>query len=275
MKDFFVDDAFAGRTALVTGGGTGLGLDISRLMARLGANVVIASRNADHHAEFLDEAAAEGWTARAEVLDVREPENVEKVFRKAAAEFGSLDMLVNNAAGNFIRPAMTLPAKGWRAVIDIALSGVFYCSQAAAKIMSGQDEGGSITNIIAPYAWTGCPGVVHSVSAKAGVLAMSKSLAVEWAPQRIRVNCVAPGPFESEGAASRLWPTEEMRTAIEKAVPMGRFADTMEVARATAYLASPQAAYISGATLTVDGAWSLGKGLIGDVDPSAVPRRRE
>lgn len=275
MKDFFVDDAFAGRGALVTGGGTGLGLEISRLLARLGAKVAIASRNPEHHAEFLDEAATEGWTARAEVMDVREPDTVKQVFDAVAAAFGSLDVLVNNAAGNFIRPAMTLPPKGWRAVIDIALSGVFYCSQAAGRIMAKQEEGGAIVNIIAPYAWTGCPGVVHSVSAKAGVLAMSKSLAVEWAGQGIRVNCVAPGPFESEGASSRLWPTEEMRAAIEKAVPMGRFAGTDEVARATVYLASPQAAYISGATLTVDGAWSLGKGLIGDADPAAVPRRRD
>lgn len=274
MQGFLVDDAFAGRSALVTGGGTGLGLEISTLLGRLGARVAIASRDAGHHREFLDRAAAEGWTGRAEVLDVREPEGVRAVCERVAAEFGGLDVLVNNAAGNFIRPALSLPAKGWRAVIDIALSGVFYCSQGAARIMGEQEEGGAIVNIIAPYAWTGCPGVVHSVTAKAGVLAMSKSLAVEWASRRIRVNCVAPGPFESEGAASRLWPTPEIREAIERAIPAGRFADTLEVARAAVYLASPQANYISGATLTIDGAWSLGKGLLGDIDPASVPRRR-
>ncbi len=275
MQDFMVDDAFAGRVALITGGGTGLGLEISRMLAQLGAKVAIASRDSAHHKPFLDEAAAEGWSARAEVLDVREPDSVKHAFESVATEFGSLDILVNNAAGNFIRPAMDLPAKGWRAVIDIALSGVFYCSQAAGRIMSEQEGGGAITNIIAPYAWTGCPGVVHSVSAKAGVLAMSKSLAVEWANRKIRVNCVAPGPFESEGASSRLWPLEGMKEAIQAAIPMGRFADTAEVARAVVYLSSPQAGYISGATLTVDGAWSLGKGLVGDMDPGAVPRRRD
>jgi NAD(P)-dependent dehydrogenase (short-subunit alcohol dehydrogenase family) len=274
VQDFFEDNVFAGRAALVTGGGTGLGLEIARLLARLGAKVAIASRNPEHHQDFLADAAREGWRARAEVLDVREPEAVRSVVEAVAADFGGLDVLVNNAAGNFIRPALSLPPKGWRAVIDIALSGVFFCSQAAAQVMRMQATGGAIVNIIAPYAWTGCPGVVHSVSAKAGVLAMSKSLAVEWAGYGIRVNCVAPGPFDTEGAAARLWPTPEMRADIEAGVPLGRFADTVEVARSVAYLASPQAAYITGATLTVDGGFSLGKGLGGELDPERVPRRR-
>ncbi|MEZ4397585.1 MAG: SDR family oxidoreductase [Candidatus Krumholzibacteriia bacterium] len=274
MQDFFEDGILDGRAALVTGGGTGLGLEIARLLARLGAKVAIASRDPQHHHDFLADAEREGWRARAEVCDVREPDTVREVVEAVAADFGGLDVLVNNAAGNFIRPALALPPKGWRAVIDIALSGVFYCSQAAARVMRLQEGGGSIVNIIAPYAWTGAPGVVHSVSAKAGVLAMSKSLAVEWARYKIRVNCVAPGPFDTEGAASRLWPTPEMRAEIEAGVPLGRFASTEEVARATVYLATPQAAYITGATLTVDGGFSLGKGLGGELDPESVPRRR-
>jgi hypothetical protein len=141
--------------------------------------------------------------------------------------------------------------------------------------MRGQETGGAIVNIIAPYAWTGCPGVVHSVAAKAGVLAMSKSLAVEWAPYRIRVNCVAPGPFDSEGAAARLWPTAERKAQIARQIPLGRFADREAVAQAVVFLASPAAGDITGATLTVDGGWSLGKGLAGELDPEAVPRRRD
>jgi NAD(P)-dependent dehydrogenase (short-subunit alcohol dehydrogenase family) len=275
MDDLFAADCFAGQTVLVTGGGTGLGIEISRLLAGHGARVAIASRSAENHVEFMEQAGRENWEAMAAVFDVREPDQVGKVCAQVAERFGSLDILINNAAGNFIRPAMDLPAKGWRAVIDIALSGVFYCSQAAGRIMREQESGGAIVNIIAPYAWTGCPGVVHSASAKAGVLAMTKTLAVEWAAYGIRVNAVAPGPFESKGAASRLWPTPEIRAAIEGQIPAGRFADTAEVAGAVAYLASRQAAYITGTELTIDGGWTLGKSLVGNIDVSAVPRRRD
>ena len=275
MAELFAAESFKGQVVLVTGGGTGLGLEISRLFARLGAKVAIASRDAGHHEALLGEAKERGWDAAAFTFDVREPDQVAAVCAGVAERFGSLDVLVNNAAGNFIRPAMDLPAKGWRAVIDIALSGVFYCSQAAGRIMREQEEGGAIVNIIAPYAWTGCPGVVHSVSAKAGVLAMTKTLAAEWAPYRIRVNCVAPGPFESKGAASRLWPTQEIRDAIEGQIPAGRFAETEEVAGAVAYLASRQAGYITGTELTIDGGWTLGKSLVGNIDVSAVQRRRD
>ena len=272
--EFLAAGSFAGQRALVTGGGTGLGLEIARLLSRLGASVAIASRDPLHHEAFLAEAASAGWQGQALPLDVRQPAAVRAACAKIAADWGGLDLLVNNAAGNFVRPAIALPAKGWQAVIDIALSGVFYCSQAAARIMREQAAGGAIVNIIAPYAWTGCPGVVHSASAKAGVLAMSKSLAVEWAPYRIRVNCVAPGPFDSEGAAQRLWPTPERKAVIEAQIPLGRFADPAAVAQAAVFLASPAAADITGATLTVDGGWSLGKGLAGELDPAAIPRRR-
>jgi NAD(P)-dependent dehydrogenase (short-subunit alcohol dehydrogenase family) len=273
MDGFLADGTLAGRTALVTGGGTGLGLETSRLLARLGARVAIASRSADHHAAFLEEAEANGWSAAAHVCDVREPAAVRESVETIVARMGSLDILVNNAAGNFVRPSIDMPPKGWRAVIDIALSGVFYCSQAAARVMDAE-RGGAIVNVIAPYAWTGSPGVVHSVSAKAGVLAMTRSLAVEWAARKIRVNAVAPGPFETEGAATRLWPSEEMRRAICAQIPMGRFAEVAEVARTIVYLASPASSYVTGACLTVDGGWSLGKGLMGEHEVEAIPRRK-
>jgi NAD(P)-dependent dehydrogenase (short-subunit alcohol dehydrogenase family) len=274
MKGFFEDGSFSGLSALVTGGGTGLGLEISRLLARLGAKVAIVSRDAGHHAEFLADADREGWTVLSRVMDVREPALVSEVFEDVAAEFGSLDILINNAAGNFVRPAMDLPPKGWRAVIDIALSGVFFCSQSAGRIMAKQENGGAIVNIIAPYAWTGAPGVVHSVTAKAGVLAMTKTLAVEWAAKRIRVNAVAPGAFESEGAGQRLWPSKEIYEAIRNEIPAKRFASPEEIARSVIYAASPQAEYMTGATLTVDGGMSLGKGLAGEFEPDSVKRKR-
>ena len=266
-------DLFQGRTVLVTGGGTGLGLETSRLFASLGAHVAIASRSSDHHAELLKDAADAGWAVSTHVCDVREPKLVTETIEAVVERFGRLDVLVNNAAGNFVRPSIDMPPRGWRAVIDIALSGVFYCSQAAARAMD-PERGGAIVNIIAPYAWTGCPGVVHSVSAKAGVLAMTRSLAVEWATRHIRVNAVAPGPFETEGASTRLWPTEERRNAILEGIPMGRFAEPIEIARSIAFLASDLASYVTGACLTVDGGFSLGKGLAGEVDVLPIPRDR-
>ena len=272
MDGFLEDGAFSGRSAVVTGGGTGLGLAISRLLAGLGAKVAILSRNPEHHETLIDEGKRAGWTVAAHVCDVREPDRLDEAMSAIKTDFGSVDVLINNAAGNFIRPSLTMPKKGWQAVIDIALSGVFYSSQAAARQMT---DGGAMVNIIAPYAWTGCPGVVHSVSAKAGVLAMTRSLAVEWASRRIRVNAVAPGPFHSEGAASRLWPDDEMRRSIESQVPWKRFGTVDEVARSVVYLAAPCASYITGACLTVDGGFSLGKGLHGDTDVPKVARAKD
>jgi NAD(P)-dependent dehydrogenase (short-subunit alcohol dehydrogenase family) len=269
---FLREGTFEGQVAVVTGGGTGLGIEVSRGLARLGARVVIASRDPEHHHEFLDDVRKNGWLGHAGVLDVREASVVRGFMKKVAAEHGRLDILVNNAAGNFVRPALALPSKGWQAVIDIALSGVFYCSQGAGLVMREQQRG-VIANVVAPYAWTGCPGVVHSVCAKAGVLAMTRTLAVEWAEHGIRVNAVSPGPFQSEGAASRLWPSEEIEEAIREDIPMKRFGDTREVADAILYLLSPAARYVTGACLTIDGGWKLGKGLTGDT-VEAVERRR-
>jgi NAD(P)-dependent dehydrogenase (short-subunit alcohol dehydrogenase family) len=274
MKGFFEDGTLDGTAALVTGGGTGLGLETSRTLAALGAKVGILSRNPDHHRAFLDEGEARGWDVASFVCDVREPDVIDSTFDAFVERFGGLDMLVNNAAGNFIRPSINLPPKGWRAVIDIALSGVFYCSQSAARVMEKSDSGGSITNIIATYAWTGCPGVVHSASAKAGVLAMTKTLAGEWAARNIRVNAVAPGPFDSKGAGDRLWPTPEIKEAIRRQVPMGRFASFEEVARSVVYMAAPTSTYITGACLTIDGGMSLGKGLAGENEIMAIMRKR-
>jgi hypothetical protein len=271
---FLARDCLRGRVALVTGGGTGLGLEVSRGLLALGATVAIASRDPAHHARFEREAAAHDGRGTAHVLDVREPRAVRRTVRAIADAHGRLDILVNNAAGNFIRPALRLPPRGWQAVIDIALSGVFYCSQAAAEVMQGSG-GGVIVSVVAPYAWTGCPGVVHSVAAKAGVLAMTRTLAVEWAALGIRVNAVAPGPFESAGAEQRLWPTPELEEHVRQQVPAGRFGHAPEVADAILYLVSPAASYVTGACLTIDGGWSLGKGLFGSGEIDAVERRRE
>jgi len=253
-------ETFEGQVAVVTGGGTGLGLQISRGLAHLGAQVVVASRSAEHHEPLLAEAQERGWSVEALILDVREATDVERTASQVRERHGHVDLLVNNAAGNFLCPAERLSARGWRAVLGIVLDGTFYCLRYFGRGMI-RDGGGQILNVVATYAWTGMPGVVHSASAKAGVLAMTRTLAVEWARHGVRVNAIAPGPFHSEGAASNLWPDERMRERIEGAVPLGRLASAEEVAAHCLYLLSPAAAYVNGECLVVDGGLSLGRNL--------------
>jgi NAD(P)-dependent dehydrogenase (short-subunit alcohol dehydrogenase family) len=198
-------DTFAGTHAVVTGGGTGLGLQIARGLAALGGAVTILSRDPAHHAALLDEAGAQGWRVAAEVADVREPATVAAAAERILARAEHVDILVNNAAGNFVCPAERLSTNAWRAVLGIVLDGTFYCSREFGRAMIAKG-GGSILNVVATYAWTGMAGVVHSASAKAGVLAMTKTLAAEWARHEIRVNAIAPGPFESDGARGNLFP---------------------------------------------------------------------
>lgn len=251
---------FAGDVAVVTGGGTGLGLEISRGLAALGARVVVASRSAEHHAGLLAEAERRGWMVESIVLDVREPKLVREAAEGLVARHGQVDILVNNAAGNFVCPAERLSPNAWRAVLSIVLDGTFYCSQAFGKAMIARRKG-RILNVVATYAWTGMAGVVHSASAKAGVLAMTKSLAVEWARFDLRVNAIAPGPFHSQGARMNLWPDPEIERAIAAEIPLGRFGTAVEVAAHCLYLLSPAAEYITGECLVVDGGASLGRNM--------------
>jgi NAD(P)-dependent dehydrogenase (short-subunit alcohol dehydrogenase family) len=246
--------------AVVTGGGTGLGLEISRGLAALGARVAIVSRDPEHHRAFLDECAARGWRGQAVALDVREPHEVERAADALAKEHGAPTILVNNAAGNFVCPAERLSSRAWRAVLGIVLDGTFYASRYFGKSMI-EARRGRILNVVATYAWTGMPGVVHSASAKAGVLALTRTLAVEWARFGLRVNAIAPGPFESRGAHANLWPDETAKRRIEQGIPLGRFATAEEVAAHCLWLLSPAADYVNGECFTVDGGASLGRGM--------------
>lgn len=264
--------AFAGKTAFVSGGGTGLGLAVSLRLGRLGANVVCASRDPGHHETLLRIAGEEDFAALSLPLDVRDPAAVRRAVREAVDRFGGLDVLVNNAAGNFIRPSMRLAPKGFATVIDIALNGVFYLSREAGRVM--RDRGGAIVNVSAPYARDGKPGVVHSACAKAGVEAMTRTLAAEWAEYGIRVNAISPGPFQSRGAAERLWPTPGMEEAVRRQIPLGRFGTVEEVAELVCFLAGPGANWITGTVLLADGGWSLPGPLI-DAGEEGVPRRRQ
>lgn len=247
---------FQDQVCVVTGGGTGLGLEISRGLASLGADVTILSRDPEHHAALRDEADREGWTVHAQACDIREPGNVHAAKEAVLERAGHVDVLVNNAAGNFVCPAERMSSNAWRAVLGIVLDGTFYCSRDFGRAMIEQ-KSGQILNIVATYAWTGMPGVVHSASAKAGVLTMTKTLAAEWARHGIRVNAVAPGPFHSQGAAGNLWPSDEAVAVMEKKVPLGRFGTADEVAAHCLYLLSPQCEWVTGECLTVDGGSSL------------------
>ncbi len=268
---FLPDGLFRGKVAFVTGGGTGLGLAVSSRIGRLGGSVVCASRDAGHHAEILRRGAAEGFRVLSIPMDVRAPDQVKDAFRRAAGELGGVDVLVNNAAGNFIRPSLLLAPKAFATVIDIALNGVFTCSREAGRLMKDRG-GGTIVNVSAPYASTGKPGVAHSASAKAGVDALTKTLAAEWAPLGIRVNAVSPGPFESQGAAERLWPTDEMEETVRRQIPLGRFGTAEEVAEVVCWLAGPTSDWMTGSILLLDGGWTLPAPLAGDL--SSVRRRR-
>ncbi len=252
-------NTFAGKRAFVTGGGTGLGLEISRGLAALGAHVTIASRSKEHHLGFLTEASKEGWDAGAVVLDVREDPSVREAIDTFCEQHGGIDILINNAAGNFVCPAERLSSNAWRSVLGIVLDGTFSCSKYAGRHMIAGD-GGVHLNVVATYAWTGMPGVVHSASAKAGVLAMTRTLAAEWARHGIRVNAIAPGPFQSEGAAGNLWPDETIEERMREAIPAKRFGTTEEMATHALYLCSDAAAYITGECMVIDGGLSLASG---------------
>lgn len=260
---------FEGKVAVITGGGTGIGLEIARKVAAAGGRVVIASRSLEHlepSARSINEQTGRDDAALFHEVDVRDPESVETLASFVIDELGRVDVLVNNAAGNFIVKAEELTPNGWNAVIGIVLNGTFFCSSAFGRRMISQGEGGSILNVIANYAWTGAPGVVHSASAKAGVMTMTQTLAVEWARYKIRVNAIAPGPVHTPGASEKLFPNEQVQEGIRRTIPLRRFANLDEVANAAAYLLSDFASYVTGEKLVIDGGqWLSGSDYWGRI----------
>ena len=251
------------RVTIVTGGATGIGLALARRLGELGACIAVASRNAENLERGTAELRHAGLDPLAIQVDVRKPEQVDEMVMRTVKHFGRIDILINNAAGNFICAAEDLSPNGWNAVIGIVLNGSFYCSRAVGRHMIARGGGGSIVSILANYVWTGSAGTIHSAAAKAGVMSMTQTLAVEWARYKIRVNAVAPGPVESAGAAKQLWNTPEAVQRITDIVPLRRFGQPSEVADAVAFLVSPLAEYITGETLTIDGGAWLGRGTFG------------
>ena len=253
---------FDSRTVLVTGGGSGLGKATALAFAQSGARVAILSRSA----ERLEAAAAEIRKAGTAVLpvaaDVRSPEGIESAVERIEKELGPLDILVNNAAGNFLVPSEQLSPNGFRSVVEIVLHGTWFCSSIVGRRMLSRGHG-ALVNVVATYAETGMPGVVHSAAAKAGVLSITKTLAAEWGSRGIRVNAIAPGIMATEGASQNLkFADPETQEKLKKTIPARRLARTEEVADAILYLCSSAADYVTGTCLTIDGGISLPSGLM-------------
>jgi len=253
---------FKGKNIIITGGGTGLGAAMARHLAALGAHVVIAGRRPEPLEQTLAAIVASGGIGQAVPTDVRIPEQVQALVDGVVSSRSRVDGLINNAAGNFIVKAEELSPNGWRAVVDIVLNGTFYCSRAAGKAMIADGRGGAILNIVASYAWTGGPGTIHSAAAKAGVISLTQTLAVEWGRHGIRTNALCPGIVNTPGAAAKLFPTEAIRERIARRVPLGRLETEEEVARAAGFLLSDDAAYVNGAVLVADGGLWLEPGLL-------------
>jgi len=245
---------FKDETVLVTGGGTGLGKAIAVEFARLGASIAIVSRDEGHRKAGVDAVEQAGGKAFATACDIRDAEQVKATFNAVEDALGLPGVLVNNAAGNFPVPAEDLSPNGWRAVTQIVLDGTFFCSREFGRRHMAANTPGAIVNIGASYAWTGGPGFVHSSAAKAGVKNLTETLAVEWAPYGIRINCLVPGLFPHEDEAAHIKGVSGRGEGEDQRQPAGRVGQLRELGWAATFLASPYAAYITGATLAVDGA---------------------
>ena len=260
----FQTDLLAGKRILITGGGTGLGLSMGRRFCELGADLVICGRRR----QVLDEAASELGGAETHGCDIRDAAAVEAML-DAIWENGPLDGLVNNAAGNFIAPTEKLSPRAVDAVLGIVLHGTAYVTLGCGRRWLAEGRKATVMSIVTTYAWTGSAYVVPSAMAKAGVLAMTRSLAVEWGGRGVRLNAIAPGPFPTPGAWERLVPKPEMAEVIEKRNPLGRVGEHIELANLASYLMSDFSGYMNGEVVTIDGGeWLQGAGefnFIGDM----------
>ena len=274
----FRDGLLKGQVAIVTGGGTGIGLGISELLASLGAHVVLASRKPEHVEKSASAIRDHGGSASALTVDVREPDRVKELVGRVVADHGRIDLLVNNAAGNFYAPSESLSPNAWKSVIEIDLYGTFYCSQAVLPVMKAQG-GGRIVSISMTLHYRGWPLMAHATAAKAGVDALTRTLALEWAPYGVRVNAIAPGPIPTEGVRKAFTPPpsaegkiadvfaveKAMEAYAKKAIPAGRWGSPRDIANMVAFLASPAGEWITGAIMVVDG----GEWLARNPAPSA------
>ncbi len=260
----FRPDLLAGKVALITGGGTGIGLGIAESLAAAGADLAIASRKPEHLEPAAERLRTLGPQVRAVEVNVREPESVARMMEQVSQHYGRLDILVNNAAGNFYAPSATLSPNGWKAVVETDLYGTFYCCQAAYPLLKAR--GGHIVSISMTLHYRGWPLMAHATAAKAGVDALTRTLALEWARDRITVNAVAPGPIPTEGVRKAFTPPGAeapdlfgMEKYATEAIPLGRWGKPEDIGQMVTYLVSPAGEWITGGIFVVDGGtWLAG-----------------
>lgn len=264
IASVFRKDLLKGHTALITGGGTGIGFGIATCLARAGCDVAIASRKPEHLTPAAEQLRAYGNRVETVEMNVREKESVEAGVARVAESLGHIDVLVNNAAGNFYAPSATLSANAWRSVVETDLYGTFFCAQAVYPLMKAQG-GGRIISTSMTLHYRGWPLMAHATAAKAGVDALTRTLALEWAPDGIRVNAIAPGPIPTEGVRKAFTPvpgapdvfSQERAQAM---IPAGRWGTPEDIGEMVTYLASPAGDWITGAIIVVDGgSWLAGR----------------
>ena len=256
----FRPDLLAGKTPIITGGGTGLGRAMALRMAGLGARVGIVGRRPEPLAETVKAIRDAGGQAASARCDVREPEQVKAAFDAIESEIGPVNQLVNNAAGNFLSASEDLSANAFNSVVQIVLYGTFHCTQELGRRLIERKQPGAVLAIATTYTSTGSAFVLPSACAKAGVVAMMRSLAVEWATYGIRLNAIAPGPFPTEGAFSRLLPGSELEKQALRRVPSRRFGEAQELANLACFLMSDASPYLTGDVVTIDGAEAIFSG---------------
>lgn len=271
----FTSDTLLNKTILITGGGSGLGLEMAKKFASLGANIAICGRTESKLEKASEEIAAEGdIQVNGYPCDVRDYERVNEMIGEIIDDFGGMDGLVNNAAGNFLAASEDLSPGGFKAIVDIVLHGSFNCTHCFGNYLIDNDRKGNVLSIVTTYAEdTGSAFVLPSACAKSGVLTMTRSLAYEWAMYGIRLNAIAPGPFPTEGAWTRLVPDDSFEEKFLSKIPAGRYGEPDELANLATFLMSDMANYITGECVVIDGGEKLAAGQFNFIDELA-PREK-